>query len=100
MSAFVGCEKQRVAAAPVPRDGHTGASDIGWLIGVVVSVAGRYIARWRERRRTINELSRLDDHLLRDIGVDPAKLPARVSAGDLRHIATLLTPLQAHRRMQ
>lgn len=99
MSVYVGCEEQRVAAGPIPRDRRASASNISWLIGVVLSAASRHIARWRDRRRTVNELSRLDDHLLRDIGVDPSKLPASVSAGDLRNIAILLTPLQAHRRM-
>ncbi len=36
------------------------------------------IARWRERRRSIAELSRLSDHMLKDIGVSRGEIRAVV----------------------
>lgn len=42
------------------------------------------VARWRDDRRARVALARLDDHLLRDIGLDPRgaekPLPAQYSA--------------------
>ena len=55
-------------------------------IGRVLGTAGRFLARtgataYRlvgdaiRKRRTITELSRLDDHVLADIGIDRAQIP-------------------------
>ena len=55
-------------------------------IGVALGAAGRFLARaaagaYRRivsalrTRRTIKELTRLDDHLLRDIGIDREQVP-------------------------
>jgi uncharacterized protein YjiS (DUF1127 family) len=38
----------------------------GWFWTMVAA-----LGRWRDRRRTIAQLSDLDDYLLRDVGVDP-----------------------------
>ena len=38
----------------------------GWFWAIVAA-----LGRWRDRRRTIAQLSDLDDYLLRDVGVDP-----------------------------
>lgn len=45
------------------------------LVAVRVAVL---LTQWAERRRTRNQLSHLDDHLLRDIGLD--RLAARKEA--------------------
>ena len=36
------------------------------------------LARWRERRRSVAELSRLSDHMLKDIGVSRGEIRAAV----------------------
>ena len=44
-------------------------------ISAMVSQANTALAEWRLRREGLGGLSRLDDHSLRDIGVDRADLP-------------------------
>ena len=41
------------------------------------------VRQWFERRRTIAELSRLDDRLLADIGIERADIPEVVRSGRL-----------------
>jgi len=50
------------------------ARPLGRLIRAGLRSAREHYARWNERRHTIRALSRLDERLLRDIGVDPNSL--------------------------
>lgn len=57
----------------------------GWLVGI----GGRVQERWR-RRATLAELARLDDRVLRDIGLTRDQLgvvAARAAANENRHRA-------------
>lgn len=57
-----------------------GGSAAANLAGRALVSAGGRVARayrlWRRRRKTRLELSRLDDHLLRDIGIAPDEIDA------------------------
>jgi len=46
----------------------------------VVLTAGRRYRRWRRKRTAIEELRRLSDHALKDIGLSRAEIPAVVEA--------------------
>ncbi|HZP20975.1 MAG TPA: DUF1127 domain-containing protein [Bauldia sp.] len=61
------------------------------IAGLLFAMAEGFTA-WRMRRRTNFELGKLDDWLLRDIGLSRSDLPKAATAGDLRGIAELLTP--------
>jgi len=50
-------------------------------VSQVAARAGETLHRWQHRRATMHELSRLDDRLLRDIGL---------SRGDIRDVARSL----------
>ncbi len=54
-----------------PGGGLRSAGRRSWA---VLRGANRLYASWRNRRETIRALSRLDDRMLRDIGVDPYSL--------------------------
>lgn len=41
----------------------------GWFAAALAAAR-----RWHERRRTLAQLSELDDYLLRDLGIDPEDL--------------------------
>jgi uncharacterized protein YjiS (DUF1127 family) len=64
-----------------------------WLRAAASRVAGWLerasdrFARWRKDRETIRALGRLDDHLLRDIGLDRADLPP---TDDLRGVVAIV----------
>lgn len=49
---------------------------MGRLLARTASRAYRSVADGVRRRRTIAELSRLDDHMLADIGIDRERIPA------------------------
>ena len=51
------------------------AGAVGRLLARGGSGAYRWIAGAIRRRRTIAELSRLDDHMLADVGIDRAQIP-------------------------
>jgi uncharacterized protein YjiS (DUF1127 family) len=67
-----------------------------WLRAAASRVAGLWeraadrFGRWREDRETIRALGRLDDHMLRDIGLDRADLPPTTSRGDLRGVVGIV----------
>lgn len=44
---------------------------VGRRSWAALSGVGRRYARWRDRRATVQALSRLDERMLRDIGIDP-----------------------------
>lgn len=67
------------------------------IAAVLLAVAEGFIT-WRLHRRTLYELGKLDDWMLRDIGLSRADLPNAVGAADLRGIAQLLTSAQFERR--
>ena len=59
------------------------AHSIAWVIRTVWAVlrkAPADLARARRRRRAIGEMERLSDHLLHDIGLTRAGIPAAVDA--------------------
>ena len=52
---------------------------IDGIVGVAAAVERR-VTRWNKRRTAISELSRLSDHLLRDIGVARGEIPHVVNS--------------------
>jgi uncharacterized protein YjiS (DUF1127 family) len=91
MSTVVECHDRRVTADGIHQAGHALDRVERW-VSRLVAVIETAVTAWREHRRTIRELGKLDERMLRDIGVDPAAIQASGSAGDLRGIANLLTP--------
>ncbi|MBE2275955.1 MAG: DUF1127 domain-containing protein [Rhodobacteraceae bacterium] len=58
-------EMSRALAEPMPLANITGLPPVSRLL----VEAGLLLARWDDRRRTRNALTRLDAHLLSDIGL-------------------------------
>jgi uncharacterized protein YjiS (DUF1127 family) len=56
-------------AAPAPTDGATGLLGLLW----------RGFQRWRERQRAVDELMRLDDQALHDIGLSRGEIRSAVA---------------------
>ncbi len=71
------------AGAPAATD-HRASAKTHLAAAVRRAIAS--LRRWRKRRKAIAELSRLDDHMLRDIGV---------SRGQIREVVDAQLRLQA-----
>ena len=67
-----------------------------WTATALAHVRDR-TARWQSERATARELGRLDDHMLRDIGLSRADLPRSASRGDLRGVAEILDLFRSSR---
>jgi len=68
------------AVAPV---GAWVAEAAAGLVAAVIH-GGEAVARWAERRRELTALDRLDDHLLRDIGLDRGDVEMMIRHGGRR----------------
>ena len=55
---------------------ETAAVFVGRGLWRGLRTAGRTYTGWRSRRLTIQALSRLDDRMLRDVGIDPGSIDA------------------------
>ncbi|WP_290895274.1 DUF1127 domain-containing protein [Hoeflea sp.] len=61
------------AGAHLARSSDAGTAAPAEAVFVTVRPVIRAMARWMERRRQRKQLSQLDDHLLRDIGITPVE---------------------------
>src|SRR3954447_18998516 len=95
MSSIVDCDDQPLAPEAVNRGGRAGELPglERWRATALRNACKSFFA-WRHYRETLHELGKPDDHTLQDIGLTRADLPAGASAGDLRGIAELLTPVR------
>ncbi len=65
------------------RPAVSGPASFGELAGAFLSLAAHRVGRWRDYRRTMNELEALDDRALRDMALSRGELKrvAREAAG-------------------
>ena len=80
--ADIGLRRWQIPEAADRFGGPKGPS-LAWLIGrlggLLFANVGRSLARWYDRQKAYHELMSLDEHTLRDIGVNRSEIPVLIS---------------------